>query len=809
MKHTTVRYSRLSLAVVAALAITPAAFAQSATDKDAPAAQSTKQANPSDTSNTTRDNDTQRAKQLDAVVVKGKKVDLGGGLMTYQSAPKAVSTVGRDALAKQAPGSNFTQAIDSIPGVNSATDDVSGLSDGDYSLRGFAANEVGVTVNGAPITDSGSYGVYATEYGDTENYGDITVEQGTPDLDQPDSGAAGGHIAWATINPSHQLGAKFTQSLGSHNYQRSFLRFNTGDVGPVRSWLSYSYNSVDKWRGKGGFNVYKIDGKSIWQIDEDNSISASLQYNHEIRNSYDWLTKSDLANHGYFYDYATTFTPGSTSTFFYGLHTNLFRNYMFSLDGEFQLGQDLHLSVVPYFQYGGGGGGTGSTFTEAVPFPTFGGEFKYGYSNMDLNQDGQVLNGKKYLVYGFSNSTTWRPGVVVKFKQDLNLDNSLEYGFWYERPKQDQSQAFSLVSGTTGMPLSPWGNGNFIRFPDGQIVKAYDQHTETPTQKYFVTDTWTPNDQWLVSLGAAYVRINRNGDDTQKPDSSSQTSDPNFDKTFDKVTPALGIRFNSSANSQFYYGGGSTFRSPPNTAIVFNDLAGVPTTLPESAWNNDFGWRYYGDRFATNLMIYRSNFHNKTITGFDQASGQSIYVQIPRLRMQGFDAEASWNIDENWKLYGSYGYTVATVESDLNAGTGDGIYPTKGKRLFNTPRNILYTALNYDNGPFWASFSGRYKGSFYGDYMNTEQVGGYATFNLSAGYHFHDWGWFDRPSIKVNLFNIFDRHALTSARNASSFIASNPTHIKDVNGTTLYASAPYYSLLEPRTFMVTFGTNFE
>ena len=78
--------------------------------------------------------------------------------------------------------------IGSIPGVNASTDDVTGLADGNYNIRGFSGNEIGITVNGAPISDSGSYAVFATEYGDTENYGDITVEQGIPDVDQPDSG---------------------------------------------------------------------------------------------------------------------------------------------------------------------------------------------------------------------------------------------------------------------------------------------------------------------------------------------------------------------------------------------------------------------------------------------------------------------------------------------------------------------------------------------------------------------------------------------------------------------------------------------
>jgi iron complex outermembrane receptor protein len=115
-------------------------------------------ANASSTSNTTNDNATLRSvQQLSAVQVSADSLSLGGGLMSVQTAPKAVSTITRDAIVKAGPGSNFTQLISTIPGVNSSTDDVTGLSDGNYSIRGFQSNEIGVTVNGAPINDSGSY----------------------------------------------------------------------------------------------------------------------------------------------------------------------------------------------------------------------------------------------------------------------------------------------------------------------------------------------------------------------------------------------------------------------------------------------------------------------------------------------------------------------------------------------------------------------------------------------------------------------------------------------------------------------------
>lgn len=186
-----------------------------------------------------------------------------------------MSTISRQAVIRGVPGANFTQMLSSIPGAISATNDVTGLSDGNFTVRGFPADEVGVTLNGVPLNDSGDYTIYATEYGDTENMGDITVEQGYPGVTSPVIGAAGGNIAWVTVDPTADAGLDLSQSLGSNNYKRTFLRYNTGDSGPVRSWLSYSNNQTDHWRGDGQSTVNKIDAKSVCTLDDGDVITGA------------------------------------------------------------------------------------------------------------------------------------------------------------------------------------------------------------------------------------------------------------------------------------------------------------------------------------------------------------------------------------------------------------------------------------------------------------------------------------------------------------------------------------------------------
>ncbi len=798
----------MAIAVVVCMATGTAAAQDSAAQTDQANANkeaASQRSNASSTSNTTTSNDTKRVQQLNTVTVQAQSLSLGGGMMSVQTAPKAVSTITRDAIEKASPGANFTQMIGSIPGVNAATDDVTGLANGHYSIRGFDSSDIGMTVNGAPITDTGSYSVYATEYGDSENMGDITVLQGIPDVDMPDSGASGGHIGWATIDPSHTAGLDFTQSIGNNDYRRTFIRLETGDTGPVRSWLSYSNNSADKWRGDGDMNVTKVDGKSIWTINDDNSISASLQYNRENNINYRSLTKAQEQQYGYHYDYTTTWMPGSSAaaisnnTYYYGLRTNPFSSYLFSLDGEFKLSDNLRLSVVPYFWYGSGGGGAGASATESTsPLDRF------GYANQDLNGDGVITNNAKGVVYSYSAATTFRPGVIAKFNQDFGLDNSLEYGVWYERSRKSQADTYGLVD-NQGNPGDIWGDSAYVVFPSGLPQKVYDEYTNTEIKKGFVTDNWTPNDQWTFTAGVSYLWENRTGWVWEYPGSLAGSATKlqnysNVDKNWNKFLPTAGIKFQLNDQNQFYIGSGKTFRAPPNTVALLNTLDNqTQANKPETAWNTDLGYRFYGESLSASADIYRSNYSNKQESAYDEATGYTYYTSINRMHMQGFNGEVSYKLAKDWTAYASYTYTQAKIVGSIDGGSGDGIYPTNGKTMPDTARNIGNVSIGYDDGThLWATLSARVTSSLYGDYMNTESVGGFTTFNLSAGYKFDSWSWLKNPYIKLNVTNLTNHQAFSYVSSAQ-FLATQMG--------SLYTSSPTYGLLQPRAYMLTFGTS--
>lgn len=824
-----------TLAIAVALALgfaTPLVSAQTQSVKPAKTvSDADKRESVSSTSNTTRSNDTRRASaQLERVEVKADALSIGGGLMEIQTAPKAVSTISREAIQEAAPGATFVQLLDTIPGVNATTDDVTGLNDGEFTLRGYTSDEVGITVNGAPINDSGNYRAYSTEYGDAENMGDITVQQGYPDQGAPVAGAAGGSVAWVTMDPRHKGGVDISQSFGSNGYRRTFVRLNTGDTGPVRSWVSYSDNQVDLWRGAGGSKVTKIDAKSVWTINDRNSISASVQYSRQMKTPYVGLTKRQ-AHENYDQGYTDIWYPGrlnpkasgvagteaNANYNYYGLHNNPFHALLASLDGEFTLSDSLHLSVVPYFQYGQGGvdSANSSAFTESTI-----NDSRYPLVNQDLNGDGVVKGNGAVLVGSYNYSNTYRPGIVIKFNQDLGENDNLEYGVWYEKPRQQQGLVYMPIDPVNGVPTDRWGDKGQLTYPDGSTRSTFDQYTTTDTRKAFITNTWTPDEHWTLSTGLSYLWVERSGYMWEYPGSTGPiyyNKDGSVSKSYEaavtrqkrswhKVTPSLGLKYQLDERNQFYLGVGQTFRAPVNGSVFNNAFVSqangeeAVNQKPETAWTYDLGWRFYGQRVSAVVDAYASNFNNKQVNGYDDLTGLTVYTSLPKVHMRGLDAEMNIRLDRHWSTYVSYAYTQALMQGNMNA-LDNGIYYTRGKTMVNTPRNMLVVGLHYSQGPFWGGLNVKARSAFWGDYSNSEKAGGYTTVNLNAGVRLRQgWGWLHHPYLKINVANLLNRHAFAYNKNLSlsASRAAGPG----------YYSTPTYTVLQERAVMATFGASF-
>jgi iron complex outermembrane receptor protein len=793
-----------AVALTLATAAIGTAVAQTATDK--------------------KDDQAPRAKEdtvrLGTITVVGQGDKLGAGQILNEDAVKGRSTVTKEASEKDRTTGNTYQALSILPGINTYNHDATGLFGGGLTIRGFGADQIGFTINGVPVNDSGSYSVFPQEYSDMENTCLQSVAQGTPDVESPHIGATGGSVSVITCDPIDTRRVRVTQTVGQLNLSRTFVRFDTGRFANnmAKTFISYSHSQADKWKGPGGAKRDHIDAAFALDINPDNKIVGVVNYNKAVNNNYLTMSLTQLAANGYSWDLSPTFgghlppvngaaqREASQSPAFYKLSQNPFENAVASLSGSFRLAENTYLKVQPYLWYGYGTGGAQQRALAETSFlnTTTG---RYSGAARDLNGDGDTLD--TVIVANSSVTKTNRPGITAELNHTMG-NHALKLGIWYERAQHKQTGPAVAVD-ANGNPVDEWLRTNHITRPDGSEFNSRNWLTISPAWQLYASDSWSfMNDRGILTVGLRAPEITRKftnypseGGITSANNTSNPGNHPIFyqiEKKYHDVLPQIGARFNIDREQQVFANVGKNFRAPPNFAFaptngnvtITNGVAVLTGDVKaETSINTDIGYRLQTKAITFSATAFQVNFTDRQATAFDPNTLKSIYTNAGKARTRGVELEAGTTPINGWSLYGSLTVQQSKVLNDIRT-SATAVLPTTGKHFALTPRTMAGLALQYTNGPLYARLKAKHTGNQYATLMNDEEVPSYMTADFDAGYKFADMTFMKNPMIRLNLSNVGN----TKYRNPSS-------------GTVLQASnTVFYYLGAPRFFSVSLSADF-
>ncbi len=81
---------------------------------------------------------------------------------------------------------------------------------------------------------------------------EVSLAQGSPDLDSPRIGATGGVLNIYMREPSKKMGGLAGVAVGANNASQEFFRLETGQVGDFRGYACYSHNFSRHWNDPAG-----------------------------------------------------------------------------------------------------------------------------------------------------------------------------------------------------------------------------------------------------------------------------------------------------------------------------------------------------------------------------------------------------------------------------------------------------------------------------------------------------------------------------------------------------------------------------
>jgi iron complex outermembrane recepter protein len=698
----------------------------------------------------------------------------GGGLMVKEDSPRARSTVNQEAMEKMPATANAIDKLKYTPGINVNSNDASGLSGLDYTMRGMNSDQIGLSTDGVPINDSGNYAVYPNQLGDSENLKEVFVTQGSSEIDGPHIGSSGGNIGMVTRRPSKEFGGFVKQALGSNNLSKTFIRLETGEYNGFSNWFAYSHTDAQKWRGEGSLRSNKFEMSSLYEDSNGNSSNLIVKYNHQDNYNYNTLSKAQFQNDGRDTDFATTpeFNREGQLSKFYKLNRNPFDTFTLSFSQRLQLRDDLMLTLQPYYYWANGGSFSSQTASTLSNTSSKAGQ--YDLSNLQSNT-----------YYRPSWTQTWRPGITSKLKWDINEQHSMDIGYWYERARQSQTQPFISIN-DDGNPSNLWGqpgNSNQVKDANGNTVQGRNYYTVTPAHKVWLQDTWFFSPDWTFIGGLAYQAVERQGDNkgslTEKPEKRNAS--------YHQFLPNFSTSYRLDQDNQVFYNLTRNMRTPPN--YVLYNMGDSINTRPELSWNHELGWRFQQENMLLSTTLFHMHYTDRQVSTTNTAGDYEI-LNVGDVENKGLELELSGKLPHNFNYYASYTYTDSEQKNNIT--TGGVELPTSGKQLVNVPKNLFNLKFGYDDDRYYGSISSKYVSSFYGDLTNDEKIGGRTVFDLAAGVYLPvDKKIIKSAVLRFGISNLFDKEYLSSVR-TTTFNA------RAYNG--LRANTPFYNVGEERTF---------
>jgi iron complex outermembrane receptor protein len=764
----------------------------------------------------------QQTSELGTISVTGEGDKLGAGLLIDEDTPKAKSTVTKAQIEKTRSSSNPFQALSLLPGVNSFSHDATGLFGGNLRVRGFNSDQMGFTVNGAPVNDSGSFAVFPQEYADSENLCEVFVTQGATDTEAPHVGASGGNVGLVTCAPEDEQRVRLAVSRGQLRYDRTFVRVDTGKLDDFKAFVSYSRSQVNKWRGFGGTERDHVDAAAEYDLGGGSKLSAELLYNRAFTNNFRTLSLADQAREGYFADFApnppqhltpvngTAQVETSTNPAYYGYSLNPFRNYLATAKANIQLDERMRLDVEPYFWYGYGTGGVQQTTLREQNLA--GNLVHLGVG--DVNGDGDTLD--TVLVYRGSLTETHRPGVNVKLSYTLEGHKILG-GLWFERARHRQTQPASRVD-NAGNVGDPWLDeaSALVRYNDGTLYQGRNQFTVSTGKAAFVQDTLDLMESRLqLTPGLSFRQIDRDYSNYANS-GTNQQGDYVVERSYSELLPSVsaGYQFDdrlqgfASLSKNFKAPGNFTYHGAVRSATIVDGVAtnvvAEPrnTAVQETSVNLDVGARYRGPWYKLSATAFYVDFKDRIASGFDPVGGGRFDINVGKSIVKGLELEAGTEPVNGFSAYASAAYTRSTIEDNLEV--ADGVFvPTAGAQFPDTPKGMAALALQYAQGPYLVNLAGKYTSTRALTLTNDAAIPGFTTFDLNAAWKLADPkdSGFRNPILRLNVSNLTNKKYQFANAGSGSLIAIQ-------TGSEPWASTPSTYLGAPRFFSLTFQVDY-
>ena len=556
--------------------------------------------------------------------------------------PFAHTNLDSEALNARDAGQDLPFLLRLTPSVVITSDAGNGIGYTGMRIRGSDASRINVTINGVPLNDAESQGVYWVDLPDLgASVSGLQIQRGVG-TSTVGPGAFGGSVALNTLGEIVQPNVKAVLGMGSFNSNRQSVSWNTGMLADgisfdgrashissdgyidrASSELSSLYTSLVKRWTSGKVSLTTMLGHErtyqAWYgvpqiVTEENTTDTDIQ---------DWAAGS--------YEYGYGSDTHRILDLIENRRTHNYYNYENEVDDynqnhfQLHLEQNIGIADLGVALYTTTGSGYYEQFRSADTFSDYG-------LIAPIYPDSSGPETTNVIRQRWLDNRLW--GSIVNLIIPLE-DMTIVAGGAFSRYKGDHfgeiiwmEHAADILPGTI----------------------YYDNIGNKTDVSGFVRVNYDLMDDILRLQAEAQVRsvlYNAEGVDADLQDVLI-----NDDLLF--FNPKIGVDYILSSSSRGYASVAIANREPTRSDYLDSPFWGAASIRPERLIDFEFGYRYVAKKWATEIGFYHMDYKDQLIaTGMLNDVGSSVRVNVPSSFRQGIEIQAGVELQPRFRWDGN------------------------------------------------------------------------------------------------------------------------------------------------------------
>lgn len=592
---------------------------------------------------------------LTEVLVKATRVD--------EKAPFVNSNITKEELESRNLGQDIPVLLNFLPNVVSTSDAGNGIGYTGIRVRGSDASRVNVTINGIPLNDSESHGVFWVNLPDFASSTQSMQLQRGVGSSTNGAGAFGASLSLSTNGIQETAFADVGFSGGSYHTLKTNVQFGSGTIEGKGKFKSEFTGRVSQIKSDGYIDRATSNLKSVYlsaSIFSENTLIKAIAFGgHEVTyQSWYGIDEATLESDRTYNPAGEIYDDSGNLTGFYDNQVDDYKQDHYQLHVNHDFGNEWTGNIAFHYTYGRG-------FYEQYENDA---DFSiYGYDPVQIDGD---LTSSTDLV-----QRKW-------------LDNDF-YGTTFSLLKNFENLNLILGGAYNQYDGDHFGEVKWAKYGSGMIdERFYDNVAKKTDFNVYLKADVALSDRWSLfgDLQYRYLNYKVKGVDEGPIDIGFKDMNNFFN-------PKFGLSYQLE-RSRLFLSYAKGHKEPKRADYLANN-----NVKPESLDDFELGWNYDTDRFRLKTNVYYMYYINQLVlTGKLDDVGNPIADNIGKSYRLGLEVDAALKLTKN--LSWQANFAVSTNKNIDKYYEFDGALKNFGNTdlsfspEFIAGSNLMYEPLN-------------------------------------------------------------------------------------------------------------------